>query len=278
MHEGAKHMAFTGKLLLVGCGKMGIAMLAGWRARGLPADHIQVVDPGAEQRAAAAAHGVAAHAAPDALPATFVPDIILLAVKPQGMDAVAPLYARFAGTSCFLSIAAGKTMATLDRLLGGRAAIVRSIPNTPAAVGRGITGAVANARVTPAQRTACDDLLQAIGQVVWVDEEGLIDTITAVSGSGPAYVFLLIETLAQAGIAAGLPPDLAGQLARVTVTGSGELAHQAAEDAATLRRNVTSPNGTTQAALDVLMAADGLAPLMVRAVSAAAQRSRELAT
>lgn len=271
-------MAFTGRLLLVGCGKMGMAMLSGWRARGLPADHIQVVEPGAEQRAAVAAHGVAAHADATGLPAAFMPDVVLLAVKPQAMDAVAPLYVRFAGRACFLSIAAGKTLATLDRLLGGQAAIVRSIPNTPAAVGRGMTGAVANARVSAAQRAACDALLHAIGQVVWVDREDLIDVITAVSGSGPAYVFLLIEALAQAGVAAGLPPDLAQQLARVTVTGSGELAHQADEDAATLRRNVTSPNGTTQAALDVLMAPEGLAALMVRAVAAAAQRSRELAT
>jgi pyrroline-5-carboxylate reductase len=265
-------------ILLVGCGNMGGALLRGWLARGTQPENVLVVEPGVEQGRAARELGVTLVADAAAIPPAFVPDIVLLAVKPQAMDAVAPAYARFAGAACYLSIAAGKTVAGLQRQLGVGAAIVRTMPNTPAAVGRGITGAFANAGVSAAQKAVATELLQAVGEVVWVADEAQIDAVTAVSGSGPAYVFLLIEALAAAGVAAGLPADLSARLAKATVTGAGELAYRASEDAAQLRRNVTSPGGTTQAALEVLMAADGLQPLMDKAIAAAAKRARELAS
>ena len=266
----------TGPLLLVGCGKMGGAMVDGWQARGLTGAGVAIVEPSADPRFAALP-GVAVHAGPDGLAAGFRPGVVVLAVKPQSMDAVLPHYRRFAGPdTVFLSIAAGKTIAYFERALGD-AAIVRSMPNTPAAVGEGMTVAVANRAVSDRQRRACDALLAAVGDVAWVEDEGLIDAVTAVSGGGPAYVFLLIECLAEAGREAGLPADLAMRLARTTVAGSGALVRQSAEPAATLRRNVTSPNGTPQEALAVLMAGDGLQPLMTRAIAAATRRSRELA-
>jgi pyrroline-5-carboxylate reductase len=171
---------------------------------------------------------------------------------------------------------AGPKLGFLRSALGDLA-IVRAMPNTPAAIGRGITVGVPNARVTADQRALADTLLRAVGAVEWVDDEGLIDAVTAVSGSGPAYVFLLAESLARAGAAAGLPADLSARLARATVSGAGELLHQSALDAATLRQNVTSPGGTTAAALGVLMAESGLDPLLEKAVAAATKRSRELA-
>jgi pyrroline-5-carboxylate reductase len=177
----------------------------------------------------------------------------------------------------FLSIAAGRTIAYFERHLGAQAAIVRSMPNTPAAVGRGITVACSNRHVSAAQRELCDELLAAVGEVAWIADEGLLDAVTAVSGGGPAYVFLLIECLAEAGAAAGLPPDLAMRLARITVSGAGELARLSSEPASVLRQNVTSPAGTTLEALKILMAADGLQPLMTKAIAAATRRSRELA-
>ena len=268
----------VGNLLLVGCGKMGAAMLEGWLARDLAPGNVVVVEPGAAQAAAAAALGVRVVDGPDNLPADFAPEVVVLAVKPQVMDAAAPPYARFAGPgTVYLSIAAGKTIAEFERHFGRAAAIVRSMPNTPAAVGRGMLVGCPNGNVTPVMRATCNDLLAAVGEVAWVDDEALMDAVTAVSGSGPAYVFLLIESLAKAGVAAGLPAPLAALLAETTVAGAGELARRAAEDAATLRRNVTSPAGTTEAALEVLMAADGLPNLINAAVAAAARRSRELA-
>ncbi len=266
-----------GPLLLVGCGNMGRALLAGWLARGTPAQSVTVIEPGPDQAAAARQLGVQVLDDAAGLPADYRPAVVLLAVKPQAMDAVIPAYARFAGSACFLSIAAGKTLASLQRGLGN-AALVRTMPNTPAAVGRGITVAVPNASITSDMKTACTALLEAVGEVVWVGDEALLDAVTAVSGSGPAYVFLLIEAMAQAGVAAGLPPDLAARLARATVAGSGELAARSADDPAQLRKNVTSPGGTTQAALEVMMAPDGLPTLMTRAVAAATRRSRELAS
>lgn len=261
-------------ILLVGCGKMGGALLAGWLRRGVPASDIVVVEPGG----APVPEGVRRVNAAAAVPAGFSPAIVMLAVKPQSMDEALPPYAVYAGQgACFLSIAAGKTLAGMAKHLGPAAAIVRSMPNTPAAVGEGITVACANSNVTPAQRDHCAELLGAVGDVAWVDQEELLDAVTAVSGSGPAYVFHLTECLAQAGEAVGLAPDLALRLARATVSGSGALMKQSPEHPAQLRKNVTSPNGTTQAALDVLMAADGLAPLLARAVAAAEKRSRELA-
>ena len=266
----------AGPLLLVGCGKMGGALLEGWLARGVPPDEIKVIEPAFAD--AAQRHGVAVVTAAAALPADFAPEVIVLAVKPQVMEqATAPL-ARFARPGAVvLSIAAGKTIAGFAARFGAGAAIVRAMPNTPAAVGRGITVACANAAVSAGLRQRCDTLLAAVGEVAWIADEALLDAVTAVSGSGPAYVFLLIECLAEAAVAAGLGPDLATRLARATVCGAGELAYRSPEPAATLRRNVTSPGGTTQAALDILMAPDGLQPLLVKAVLSAMRRSRELA-
>ena len=204
--------------------------------------------------------------------------MILVAVKPQEMDKVFPPLAKLAGPrTVVLSIAAGRTIAGFEKHLAGGVGVVRAMPNTPAAVGRGITVCCPNAHVTAAQRQTCTALLAAIGEVAWVDDEALIDPVTAVSGSGPAYVFYLVEAMAAAGVKAGLPAGLAMQLARHTVAGSGELLHRSELAAEQLRKNVTSPNGTTHAALQVLMAGDGLQPVMDRAIAAATRRSRELA-
>jgi len=264
-------------ILLVGCGKMGGALLEGWLARGIAAGDVIVVEPNAEAAGPAAGRGVAVASSADALPAAGRPAVVVFAVKPQMMDGVAPAYARFADGAVYLSIAAGKTIAYFERRLGGTAAVVRAMPNTPAAVRRGMTVACANRPVTDAQRRLCDDLLGAVGEVAWIDDEALLDAVTALSGGGPAYVFLLAEGLARAGVEAGLPTELAERLARVTVAGSGELLRCSAEPPAVLRRNVTSPGGTTAEALKVLMAEDGWQPLLDRAIAAAARRSRELA-
>lgn len=262
-------------LLLAGCGKMGGAMLEGWLAAGI-ADSVVVVEP---QGGSPDLPGVTRCAGADRIPAGFRPDVVVFAVKPQVMDAVVPGYARFVRPeTLFLSVAAGRTIAGFERMLGGEAAVVRAMPNTPAAVGRGITAAFANPNVSPEQRELADRLLSAVGEVAWIDEEAQIDAVTGVSGSGPAYVFLLVEAMAEAGRKAGLPADLAMRLARATVAGGGELLHRSTEPAGQLRRNVTSPNGTTQAALDVLMAENGMEALLERAVAAAARRSRELAS
>jgi pyrroline-5-carboxylate reductase len=213
---------------------------------------------------------------PDA--ASIYPDTIVLAVKPQIAAEVMPQVASLMSPSTVVvSIMAGRTIAFLSDALPRDAAVIRAMPNTPAAVGRGITVAVTNSRVTPAQRQLADALLMATGAVEWIGDEALMDAVTAVSGSGPAYVFLLTESLARAGEKVGLPAELAARLARATVAGSGELLYRSSVDAAILRRNVTSPGGTTAAALDVLMAPDGLDPLMARAVAAATRRGRALA-
>lgn len=265
-------------LILVGCGKMGGALLEGWLDRGVDPTDVVVVEPHAQAAGPAIARGVAVVASADAVPAAKRPDVVVFAVKPQMMDGVLPGYARFAvGGPVFLSIAAGKTIGTFQRLFGKGAAIVRAMPNTPAAVRRGMTVACASQPVSEAQRRLCDDLLKAVGEVAWIDDETHLDAVTALSGGGPAYVFLLAEGLAQAGIEAGLPADLAHRLARVTVAGSGELLHRSAEPPSVLRQNVTSPGGTTAEALRVLMAPDGWQPLLTKAIAAAAKRSRELA-
>jgi pyrroline-5-carboxylate reductase len=261
-------------LLLVGCGRMGSALVQGWLA-GKAADHIWAVEPADVALADPRLHHVRDAAG---LPADLAPEVVVLAVKPQMMPEALPAYRRFAGPgTLFLSIAAGRTLAYLEQGLGPEAAVVRAMPNTPAAIGQGISVLVANPLATPAQRQRAEALMQAAGQTAWIDDDALMDAVTAVSGSGPAYVFHLIETLAAAGHAAGLPADLAMRLARQTVVGSGALAGAASESPAELRIAVTSPKGTTQAALDVLMAPDGLQPLMTRAVAAAARRGRELA-
>ena len=266
-------------LLLVGCGKMGGALLGGWLARGVAPGRVRIVEPAAAAGDIALPHDdLEALADASAIEPGFRPDVVVLAVKPQVMAAAAPAYRRYAGPGTgFLSIAAGQTLAGLAGHLGTEAAIVRTMPNTPAAIGRGITVACANGHVDEAQRALCEELMAAVGEVGWVADEFLLDAVTGVSGSGPAYVFLMIECLAAAGIEAGLDPELAMRLARATVSGAGELVRVTGEEAATLRHNVTSPNGTTQAALEVLMAEDGLQPLLTRAVAAATRRSRELA-
>ncbi len=264
-------------LLLVGCGKMGSAMLSGWRESGIAAAGVYVVEPmGLSGIAKAAGTHVVAGAAD--LPAGLDPEVVVFAVKPQQMPEVAPHYRRFAKAgTLFLSIAAGTPIRFFEERLGGDAAIVRAMPNTPAAIGQGITVACPNGRATAAQAALAKALLQAVGEAVIVDDETLLDPVTALSGSGPAYVFLLIEAMADAGVAAGLPRDLASRLALVTVAGAGQLALQSAEPPATLRANVTSPGGTTFAALQVLMAKGGVGDLMERAIAAATRRSRELA-
>jgi pyrroline-5-carboxylate reductase len=277
MSGGLVDQIKAGTIVLVGCGQMGRAMLRGWLASGA-AERFAVVEPEGPPMALAASDRVDWHRDASELPAALAPDAVVFAIKPQIMDAVLPPYRRWAGPeTLFLSIVAGKTIGGIARHLGDGAAIVRCMPNTPAAIGRAITVACPNGRVASGQRALCDSLLAAIGENTWVEDEALMDAVTAVSGSGPAYVFLLIEALAAAGAEVGLPPDLALRLARATVAGAGELAGRSPESPARLRENVTSPGGTTRAALDVLMAAGGLPELLRRAVAAATARSRELA-
>lgn len=264
-------MAAIPSILLVGFGKMGSAMLAGWRERGLAPS--VAVDP----FATGAVEGVALVADAAAVPADFAPAAVVLAVKPQNAAEVLPLYARYAGRAVFLSIMAGRSLAGMQALLGPQAAIVRAMPNTPAAVRQGVTVGCAGAGVTADQRALCDSLLAAIGAVAWVEDEGLMDPVTAVSGSGPAYVFLLAELMEAAAIEQGIPADLARLLARQTVSGSGALLAASPEDTATLRRNVTSPKGTTERALGVLMEQQAWPDAISRAIAAATARSRELA-
>ncbi len=270
-------LELNGTLVLVGAGKMGGAMLEGWLKAGANPAQIVALDPGPppEVQALLQKYGVRLN---PALASIVNAEVVLVAVKPQVMDEVlAPLHSLAHSRPAILSIVAGKTIAKLAAHFGEDASIIRTMPNTPAAVGRGITAMVGNAHVTPAQLALAEQLLATIGEVVRVETEDHIDWVTAVSGSGPAYVFLLTECLAAAGETLGLSPRIAEQLARATVTGAGELMHQSGIDAATLRKNVTSPKGTTYEALQVLMADDGLKPLMQKAVAAAARRSRELA-
>ena len=265
----------TGCVLLVGAGKMGGALLEGWVALGLDPGHIAVIEPNPSPEIdALAARGLRLNP----LPGTLGPvAAIVIAVKPQNAPGVLPILPPFIDrTTLVLSIMAGRTLDFLAQAFPD-AALVRAMPNTPAAIGRGITVAVGNPRLSAAEHQLVQGLLSAVGTVEWVEDEALMDAVTAVSGSGPAYVFLLAETMARAGVAAGLPPDLAAKLARATVTGSGELLHRSPHAPAALRQNVTSPGGTTAAALDVLMAADGLDPLMTKAIAAATNRSRALA-
>jgi pyrroline-5-carboxylate reductase len=265
-------------LVLIGAGNMGGALLAGWLEQGLPAGQIRVQDPGPPAWIAEllARHGIENQPQLDIRGQAA---IVLLAVKPQIMDVtLATVLPHVGPDTVMLSVAAGRTIESFARALPTGTAIVRSIPNTPASVGRGMTVATANVATTPQQRELCDALLAAVGTVAWVDDEALIDVATAVSGSGPAYVFYLAECLAEAGRIAGLPGDTAALLARMTIAGAGEMLYQSLLDASELRRNVTSPNGTTAAALAHLMAADGLQPLLTRAVAAAKQRAAELAS
>lgn len=265
-----------GRLVLIGAGKMGMAMLEGWLALGLPARQVAVVEPNPSPSLAAfAERGVLLNPPAGSLGTATA---IVIAVKPQMAPDVMPsLAALIDARTVVISIMAGRTIDFLQRMLPAEAAVVRAMPNTPAAIGRGITVAVPNGQVADAQRDLTNRLLRATGAVEWIGEEALMDAVTAVSGSGPAYVFLLAESLARAGVAAGLPPDLAERLARATVAGSGELLHLSPLPASTLRENVTSPGGTTAAALAVLMGEQGFDPALRLAVAAATRRSRELA-
>lgn len=269
---------FAGDLVLLGAGKMGQAMLDGWLARGLKPKRTIAIDPkpGKEIKALAR-RGVVLN--PKAGPkAKADASAIVIAVKPQtAPEAVPPLGLYVGKSTLVVSIMAGRTLSFLENALPPGTAIVRAMPNTPAAIARGITVAVANAKVSARQRKFATELLAAVGAVEWVKDEALIDAVTALSGSGPAYIFLLAEAMTKAGIVAGLPPALAERLARETVAGSGELLHRSPLDAATLRQNVTSPGGTTAAALDVLMGPKGFDALLTQAIAAAARRSRELA-
>lgn len=258
-------------LVLLGCGKMGSAMLAGWLARGLPTSSVWVIDPYPSDWLKD--QGVNLN---QELPKA--PAVVLVAVKPQMMGTALPtLQAMGNGKTVFVSVAAGTTIATFEKTLGHQTPIVRAMPNTPAAISQGITAIVGNEHVGAQAMDEAEELLSAVGDVVRLDEEAQIDAVTGVSGSGPAYVFHMIETMAAGGVAQGLSPELALQLATATVAGSGALAKSAAEGPDQLRINVTSPNGTTQAALEVLMnEKDGFPVLLKRAVAAAADRSREL--
>ena len=264
----------TGTIALAGAGKMGGAMLTGWLAQGLDAKRVVVIEPQPSAEINALAEkGIRLN--PSAGDAGAV-DTLVVAVKPQSFREAGAALKQFVGSSTLVvSIMAGTTIAALEEVCGGM--VVRAMPNTPAAIGRGITVAVAAKNVSAAQRTTADALLRATGSVEWVDDESLMDAVTAVSGSGPAYVFLLAEELARAGVEAGLPAELATKLARETVAGSGELLHRSELASATLRQNVTSPGGTTAAALEVLMGEGGMQQLMIRAVAAATKRSLELA-
>ncbi len=261
----------AGGLVLLGCGKMGSAMLAGWLGRGLPPSSVWVMDPVPSDWL----QGQGVHLN-ETLPET--PALVLVAVKPQMMaEALPTLQAMGNGSTVFVSVAAGTPISYFEEVLGAQTAIVRAMPNTPAAISRGITAIVGNAAAGAAALDEAEALLSAVGEVVRLTEEAQIDAVTGVSGSGPAYVFHMMEAMADAGVAQGLPRDLALQLAKATVAGAGALAMEAAEDPTQLRINVTSPNGTTQAALEVLMDAEtGFPALLNRAVAAATDRSREL--
>jgi pyrroline-5-carboxylate reductase len=263
-----------GTIVLAGAGKMGGAMLSGWLAGGLDPTRVVVIEPTpSDDIRALVAKGIRLN--PPARDAGGAATLVV-ALKPQMFGEAGAMLKPLAGpTTLVVSIMAGTPIASIAEVCGGM--VVRAMPNTPAAIGRGITVAVAANNVSDAQRAVADALLRATGSVEWIDDEKLMDAVTAVSGSGPAYVFLLAEELARAGVEAGLPPELATKLARETVAGSGELLHRSEAPSATLRQNVTSPGGTTAAALDVLMGPNGMQSLLIRAVAAATRRSKELA-
>ncbi|SDT48369.1 pyrroline-5-carboxylate reductase [Bradyrhizobium canariense] len=264
----------NGTIVLAGAGKMGGALLLGWLGGGLEARRAVVIEPHpSDEINLLVKRGVRLN--PSAKDAGAI-GALVVAVKPQSFREAGTALKEFVGSSTLVvSIMAGTTIASISEICGG--AVVRAMPNTPAAIGRGITVAVAAGNVSAQQRAVADALLRATGSVEWTDDEQLMDAVTAVSGSGPAYVFLLAEELARAGVAAGLPAELATKLARETVAGSGELLHRMETPSATLRQNVTSPGGTTAAALEILMGPDGMQSLLTRAVAAATKRSKELA-
>ncbi len=259
-------------IFLVGAGRMGGALLRGWLSAGFHTGSLAVKEPQPSPDMAALLTANAIGGQPSS-----APDVLVLAVKPQIMAKVLDEVAPHVGPkTAVLSIAAGRTVASIARHFSPGAAIVRAMPNLPAEIGRGITAAFANAQVTKTQRDLCGKLLAAAGEVAWIEDEGFLDAVTAVSGSGPAYVFYLTECLAQAGRDAGLPPELAERLARATVEGAGELLRRSPLAPGQLRENVTSPGGTTAAGLSILMRQPGLPDLMRETIAAAAARSREL--
>jgi pyrroline-5-carboxylate reductase len=280
-------MAMPGSLLLVGGGRMGAALLDGWRARGLPPADTTVIEPDRNRAEALQELGVRVHAEALALAEGFAPRVLVLAVKPQVMaDVLDELQARLVTPSMVVSIAAGKPLAAFAQAFGADVPIVRAMPNTPAAIGRGISALFANAATGPTDRAAAEELMAAVGDTVWLESEDDMHAVTALSGGGPAYVFLLVEAMAVAGERLGLEPELAMRLARRTVAGAAALLDSSDTTPADLRRAVTSPGGTTRAALDILMPTGeesldeeesmGLAELMTEALAAAAERSREL--
>lgn len=270
----------AGQLLVIGAGRMGGAMIEGWIARGRDPHSITVIDPSVEGRTRLQDRGVRVAADADAV---SMPDggfdVLVVAVKPQSFEVALPPAAPLVGPETLVvSVAAGKTVQTLRDLLGHPRKVIRAMPNTPAAIGRGITGCYAVAETDGRDRALAEGLLSAVGEVVWIEDEGLIDAVTAVSGSGPAYVFHMIEAMTRAGEEVGLPHETARRLARATVIGAAALADASLETETALREAVTSPAGTTAAALSVLMDQQtGLPPLMARAVTAARDRGRELA-
>jgi pyrroline-5-carboxylate reductase len=263
-------------ILLVGGGKMGSALLSGWITSKVMPEKITVVEPNPSPVFLRRMKGISLVSSPSDLPCNYSPDAIIFAVKPQIIPSVVGSYTKYLCNSMAISVAAGVTIEQLEVLIG-RHSIVRAMPNTPAAIGRGITAAFSNDKVNTSQKRLCEQLLKVTGKMVWIENESYMDAITAVSGSGPAYVFLLIECLTKAGIAAGLPNNLSSQLAESTIAGAAELAIKTNESPATLRENVTSPGGTTAAALKILMNPDGMPSLLERAVAAATARSKELA-
>ena len=270
----------TGRVLMVGAGKMGGALIESWLKKQTtqPSDIVLVEPNVTRAKYFRDTYTLYTFETPEAIYTGLGEATILFAVKPQVMDEVVPLYKPLIQPGrLVLSIAAGTPISYFEHQLGANTAVVRAMPNTPASIGHGITVLCANTHVSAEQRARCEILIGAVGQVEWIEDESLMDAVTAVSGSGPAYVFLLIEALAQAGISAGLAADLANRLALTTVAGAGALAEQTEDSPTVLRQNVTSPGGTTAAALEVLMADDGLQQLMARAVTAAKERGRELA-
>ena len=270
----------TGRVLIVGAGKMGGALIESWLKKQTtqPSDIVLVEPNVTRAKYFRDTYTLYTFETPEAINTGLGEATILFAVKPQVMDEVVPLYKPLIQPGrLVLSIAAGTPISYFEHQLGANTAVVRAMPNTPASIGHGITVLCANTHVSAEQRARCEILIGAVGQVEWIEDESLMDAVTAVSGSGPAYVFLLIEALAQAGISAGLAADLANRLALTTVAGAGALAEQTEDSPTVLRQNVTSPGGTTAAALEVLMADDGLQQLMARAVTAAKERGRELA-
>lgn len=265
-------------ILVIGGGKMGSALIEGWLEAGLDPKLVFVVEPDAERRRLMARSGIQAVADRPDVPADLSPEAIMIAIKPQHFDAVLPAYRDLAGVgTMILSIAAGRLIAGIEAFFGEDHAVVRAMPNTPAAIGRGITVLCANPATQEPQRALATGLLAAVGETIWVEAEDLMHAVTALSGGGPAYAFLLVETLARAGSSLGLPDDMAMRLARRTIEGSGALMASSEKPASILRAEVTSPGGTTQAALRVLMGDHGFQELCDKALAEAEKRSRELA-